>query len=54
MQEDDRPELPGEGVKPPSRKDEVLRNRLEIYKWLFYAAVFFIVVLIVARCAHQK
>ena len=53
MQNDDRPDSVREGPKPSSRDNGVLRTRLEIYKWLFYAALFLIVVLIVALCEHQ-
>jgi hypothetical protein len=53
MQNDNHPDSVGEGARPSSKDNGVLRSRLEIYKWLFYAAVFLIVVLIVALCAHQ-
>jgi hypothetical protein len=37
------------GPKPASRDPARLRQRLEIYRWLFWGAVFVIVVLIVSR-----
>ena len=52
-QEDDPASANEGGGKAFSKENADLRRRLEVYRWLFWAAVFFIVVLIVARCAHS-
>jgi len=41
------------GGKAASRENLKLRSRLDIYRWLLWAAVFLIVVLVVAQCAHH-
>lgn len=42
------------GGKALSKEKVDLRSRVEIYRWLFWAAVFLIVVLLVAQCAHHS
>ena len=37
-----------------SKERVALSTRLEIYRWLFWAAVFVIVVLVVAQCVHHR
>jgi hypothetical protein len=39
------------GPRPASGDSASLRQRLELYRWLFWSAVFVIVVLIVSRYA---
>ena len=43
-----------DGVGVLSKEHVALSSRLEIYRWLFWAAVFVILVLVVAQCAHQR
>jgi hypothetical protein len=37
-----------------SKEHMVLSSRLETYRWLFWAAAFVIMVLVVAQCAHHR
>jgi hypothetical protein len=42
------------GCEGLSKDYVALASRLEIYRWLFWAAVFVIVVLVVAQCAQHR
>lgn len=55
MRQEGHPDSTSEGeFNSLSRENVGLRNRLEIYRCLLWAAVFLIVVLFVAQCAHYR
>lgn len=55
MRQEDYPDSTNDGgLKSVSGENADLRSRLEIYKWLFWAALFVIIVLVVAQCAHRS
>ncbi len=41
----------GAGLEDLAKRNASLSGRLELYRWLFWAAVFFILVLLVAHYA---
>lgn len=40
--------------KAVSQENANLNSRLEVYRWLLWAAIFLIAVLFVAQCAHYR
>lgn len=54
MQQESHPDSTSDGgLKSVSMENADLRSGLEIYRWLFWAALFVIIVLVVALCAHH-
>ena len=53
-QEDHPDSISDGGLKLVSRENVGLRSGLEMYRWLFWAVLFAIIVLVVAQCAHHR
>jgi len=55
MQQEIEPEMANDkgDDRALSQENANLSSRLEVYRWFFWAAVFLIVVLLVAQCARH-
>lgn len=55
MRQEDHPDSTSDGgLNSVSKENANLRSGLEIYRWLFWAALFVIIVLVVAQCAQHR